>query len=159
MADIERWGNPASYDPVWSKRSQLIAGFLSGCTSVCDLGAGTQTLRPMVKGQYIPVDVVSLGPDTVTVNFDEPWDTQDIPVAEGYAIAGLLEHVRDPLGVIAGLAPLGRVWAVSYMDRVSLHGRPLLKLRELVRACQRAGMKVDRWVDWKGQRVYRMVRC
>lgn len=158
MADIPRWSNPDSYSPVWVERTRIIAGFLRDCESVCDLGAGTQALRPLVRG-YIPVDMVSLGPDTVVVNFDEPWSASDIPNADGYAMAGLLEHLNDPLGLIAKIAPLGRVWAVSYMERRTLHGRALLPINALEKAFSGAGMRIASTATWKGQKVYRLVRC
>lgn len=158
MADIERWGNPASYSPVWTERARIIARYLKDCGSVVDLGAGTQALRPLIAGHYIPVDMVSLGPDTVAVNFDEPWSADQIPVAEGYAMAGLLEHVREPLALIERIAHLGRVWAVSYMDRETLHSKPLLKIKALELAFTKAGMRIDASTVWKGQKVYRLIR-
>lgn len=157
MADVERWGKRESYLPDWLTRAKIIAGFLEDCETVADLGAGTQMLRPLVRG-YVPVDVVSLGPDTVQVDFDKPWSKEDIPSCEGLAIAGLLEHVRDPLGLIRGLSGLGRVWAVSYMDS-RYHRHDLVPLDELTKAFKDAGMVVTRTADWARQKVYRLERA
>lgn len=155
MADTERWGNPRSYLPEWIGRAHIIARYLHGCDPVLDLGAGTQSLRPLVKARYIPADVVSLGPDTLTIDFDGQWSADDLPAVEGVAIAGLLEHVKDPLGVIRKLRGVGKVWAVSYMDSTR-HRHKLVTLRELEQAFADAGKTVQAVERWNGQNVYRL---
>jgi hypothetical protein len=159
MADIERWSKPASYHADWLERAKIIARHLHGCASVLDLGAGTQMLRPLLPGvRYVPVDVVSLGPDTIRVDFDRPWDAGMLPQADGVAIAGLLEHIADPLGTIARLRGIGRVWAVSYMDS-RRHRHALVPLEALEQAFSDAGMRVDKVTQWRGQNVYRLERA
>lgn len=159
MPDLARWSSPESYLPNWIERSAIVGGYLSGCGSVLDMGAGTQTLRQFVTGRYIPLDCVSLSDDAMLVDLDSEWSASDLPEAEGVAMAGLLEHVSDPVAVIRRVAPVGRVWAVSYMDSRRHQGHKLLTLEQLEAEFASAGMRVDQSCDWMGQRVYRLVRC
>lgn len=159
MPDLKRWSAAESYLPQWIERSKIIGGYLAGCGSVLDMGAGTQTLRQFVTGRYIPLDCVSLSDDAMLVDLDSEWSASDLPEAEGVAMAGLLEHVSDPVAVIRRVAPVGRVWAVSYMDSRRHQGYKLLTLEQLEAEFASAGMRVEQSCDWMGQRVYRLVRC
>lgn len=155
MPDLKRWADRKSYLPWWEERAAIIGGYLADCESVLDMGAGTQTLRQHVKG-YIPLDCVAMTTDTVVLNLDSDW--RDLPEADGVAMAGLLEHVSDPVAVIRRVK-VGRVWAVSYMDSRRHQGHKLLTLEQLESEFAAAGMCVDQSCDWMGQRVYRLVRC
>lgn len=156
MPDLKRWADRKSYLPWWEERAAIIGGYLADCESVLDMGAGTQTLRRHVKG-YIPLDCVAMTTDTVVLNLDSDW--RDLPEADGVAMAGLLEHVSDPVAVIRRVAPVGRVWAVSYMDSRRHQGHKLLTLEQLESEFAAAGMCVDQACWWRAQRVYRLVRC
>lgn len=158
MPDLARWSNPESYFPSWSGRSAIVGSFLSDCRTVVDLGAGNQVLRQHISAKYYPVDCVALGPDTILIDFDGEWSIDQIPDCEGVAIAGLLEHIADPLGLIAKIAPIGQVWAVSYMDRDRQIDKSLLPLNKIEKAFQSAGFRIDDKAEWKRQRVYRLVR-
>lgn len=159
MPDLKRWADRKSYLPWWEERAAIIGGYLADCESVLDMGADTQTLRQFVTGRYIPLDCVSLSDDAMLVDLDSEWSASDLPEAEGVAMAGLLEHVSDPVAVIRRVAPVGRVWAVSYMDSRRHQGHKLLTLEQLESEFAAAGMCVDQSCDWMGQRVYRLVRC
>lgn len=105
------------------------------------------------------MDAVSLGPDTVLIDFDMPWSVSDLPQCDGLAIAGLLEHVEDPLALVRKLRGVGEVWAVSYMDSEIHTDKPLVSLERLEAAFGDAGMSVTDSVWWRHQKVYRLIRA
>jgi hypothetical protein len=158
MADIKRWGNPESYHAAWVERARIIAGFLDECHTVLDMGSGPQILRPLIKSAYVPVDVVSLCPDTVVIDLDSDWQPEQLPPADGVAMAGLLEHLQDPEAMIAKIATVGRVWAVSYMDGTKHSSHKLISLARLNRAFATAGMRVTNEAKWNRQAIYRLER-
>jgi hypothetical protein len=158
MADLTRWGNVASYLPEWVGRAQIVGSYLSGCLSVLDVGAGTQTLKRFVRGRYIPVDCVKLTPDVITLDLDSDWTATDLPASDGVAMVGVLEHTKNPVSVIAKMAPIGSVWAVSYMDSKRHKNHKLISLGELEIEFARAGFDVEQSKMWNGQKVYRLVR-
>jgi len=154
MPDLKRWADRKSYLPRWEERAAIIGGYLADCESVLDMGAGTQTLRRHVRG-YIPLDCVAMTADTVVLDLDSDWC--DLPEADGVAMAGLLEHVADPVSVIRRVK-VGRVWAVSYMDSRA-HARKLLTIDELEAEFADAGMRIDDSCNWMAQKVWRLIRC
>jgi hypothetical protein len=156
---LARWSVVENYSPRWSGRASIIARFLNDCATVSDLGAGTQVLRHYIKGKYSPVDFVSLWPDTTIIDFDAAWSIDDLPKSEGLAMAGLLEHLKDPIDTIHRLAPVGKVWAVSYMDRRSHSERGLVSLKTLEQTFHKAGFRVDAVDWWRNQKVYRLIRA
>lgn len=156
--DLERWGNPKSYLPFWVGRAAIIGGYLKGCGSVLDMGAGTQTLRGFITGEYLPVDCVKLSDDVTVIDLDSQWSADDLPQSEGIAMAGLLEHLADPQSVIRRLAKRGRVWAVSYMDAGRHPSHKLLTLEQIEAEFAAAGLAIDARTMWQGQAVYRLVR-
>lgn len=158
MIDVARWGQPSSYSARWIQRAIIISEYLKDCEHVLDLGAGTQILKPLIKSRYTPVDAVSLGPDTILIDFDSNWSASMLPQCDGIAIAGLLEHLADPLDFISRLAPVGDVWAVSYMDSRHHTSHKLITLKRLEKAFNEAGLRVDQRKDWRRQAVYRLVR-
>lgn len=155
MPDLKRWSAAESYLPQWIERSKIIGGYLAGCDSVLDVGAGTQALRRFVSGRYIPLDCVRMSDDAIVMDLDSDWS--DLPEVEGVAMAGILEHVAKPRSVIRKM--VGRVWAVSYMDSCSHTAHELMPLAQLEAEFASAGMRVEQSCDWMGQRVYRLVRC
>lgn len=157
MADIARWSDPKSYSGQWLQRAEIIAGYLSECQSVLDLGAGPQILKPLVKG-YVPVDVVNLGQDTIQIDFDSEWNIQALPNTEGIAISGLLEHIADPLGLINKISGLGQVWAVSYMDKKKHRHQHLVTIEQLEQSFSDAGLKIAKQTVWRNQNVYKLIR-
>lgn len=159
MPDLERWADVRSYLPFWVGRAEIIGEYLAGCDPVLDIGAGTQTLRRFVTGRYVPIDCVRLSDEAILMDLDSNWSAGDLPQADGVAMAGLLEHVGDPLEVIRRMAPVGRVWAVSYMDSQRHQGHRLVTLDRLESAFSEAGMRVERSCWWQAQKVYRLVRC
>lgn len=157
MSDLSRWSKLSSYLPDWSQRSAIIASYLIGCNTIIDLGAGNQVLKPYIKASYIPVDFVSLYPDTIIIDFDSDWEIKSLPKADGIAIAGLLEHIKDPLAFIEKINSIGDVWAVSYMDSAK-HRHSLISLTTLEQSFHEAGMKIDQVKRWNNQNVYRLIR-
>lgn len=157
MADIPRWGNPENYAPSWADRGRIIARYLAGCRRVADFGAGTHALQPLLRAEYVPVDVVSLKPGTVVVDLDGEWQPELLPECDGIAVAGLLEHLRDPARFLWQIAGMGSVWAVSYMDAAK-HRHPLLSASELESCFRAAGMIITEQTRWRHQNVYRLAR-
>ena len=151
MPDLTRWGNPQSYLPRWVERASIVGAYLSECHSVLDIGAGTQSLKGYVKGEYIPVDCVALSSETIILDLDSDWQASMLPYADGVAMAGVLEHVKDPLAVIRKMAPIGTVWAVSYMDSTKHTSHKLLPMKIIEKTFNEAGM-------WRNQKVYRLIR-
>lgn len=158
MPDLARWGDPRNYLTRWVGRASIIGGYLSECHSVLDIGAGTQSLREYVSGKYIPVDCVNLSKETILLDLDSDWEETCLPDSDGVAMAGVLEHVKDPISVIRKLSPIGKVWAVSYMDSRKHTSHNLIPLKRLEAAFNAAGMRVDKHTNWRHQRVYRLVR-
>lgn len=157
MADIERWSKSKSYLAEWQGRAKIIAEYLKECNSVIDMGAGSQMLKPFIKGEYIPVDVVKIKHDTILIDFDTDWDIDILPKSDGIAIAGLLEHIKDPLGFIRKMQPTGKVWAVSYMDSRK-HRHNLVTLEQLENVFIDIGMVIKSKTTWQNQCVYKLVR-
>lgn len=158
MPDLARWGDPKSYLPRWVERATIIGSYLSECHSVLDIGAGTQSLKGHISGKYIPVDCVSLSPETILLDLDSDWDSSILPKSDGVAMSGVLEHVKDPLEVIRKIALVGNVWAVSYMDSKKHPAYDLLTFKQIEAAFSDAFMKINKQTEWRNQRVYRLVR-
>lgn len=93
---VERWSDMEKKEKDgWPDRLEIIAGMLSNCRSVADIGCGLMQLRNALPSgvHYIPIDVVSRGPDTIVVDLN----SQPLPAlnVEGWAIGGVLEYLYD----------------------------------------------------------------
>lgn len=158
MADAQRWGKLENYHADWRERARIAAAYLDGCQSVVDFGAGKQDLRRYIAGHYLAVDFVELMPGTIIADFDQDWSAELVAHCDGVAVLGLLEHIKDPAAFLQKISGIGKVWAVSYMDSRK-HAHPLMPLADLERCFTAAGMRIQRAVTWRHQRVYRLVRC
>ena len=94
MTDLTRWEACARIASPWAPRTAIAAKYIRAGESVCDLGAGDQTLRKMLSARcsYLPVDCVNVHPGTFVVDFNRECR---VPHADVYVALGLLEYLDD----------------------------------------------------------------
>lgn len=156
MPDLSRWSDRNSYSPRWSGRASIVAGYLSDCQSVLDIGAGSQILKQYLACEYFPADCFG---DGILIDLDTDFSPDSFPPCDGVALAGVLEHIADPVKVIASLGSYGRVWAVSYMNRDKHSERGLISFKTLESAFKSAGLMIANTTMWRHQKVYKLVRA
>lgn len=109
---LERWSSFSEKDAKgWPKRSIVLAKMLQDCKAVADVGCGMMKLRDFLPDttQYVPIDVVSRGPDTIVLDLNQ----QSLPAidVDGWVLGGVLEYLFDVPAVMNAVS--GTV-AVSY---------------------------------------------
>lgn len=158
MPDIARWSDLKNYSTRWHSRSQIAGSYLKDCQSVLDIGAGNQSLSSYVKGKYYPVDCVQIYPDTIILDLDTDFDVSTLPISDGVALIGVLEHVNDPLETFAKLSKLGHTWAISYMDKEKHPHINLISLKRLQMAFKEHEFNIVDKELWRNQMIYKLER-
>lgn len=96
----DRW---ATLRVVWPGRAKMAAEELKSCSRVVDIGCGAGSLQAALNTRidYVGVDIVARGPDTLVVDLN----SEDLPEidADAAAILGVLEYVNIPGRVLRQL--------------------------------------------------------
>lgn len=116
--DERRWRNAENFDPNWSARSQLAAGFIdSSVRSVCDIGCGMQSLKQFLRSEvkYLPADLQQWTPDTEVCDINAGiFPRRSILESDQCVALGLIEYLSDPSALFRFIGECRKRFIVSY---------------------------------------------
>lgn len=113
----ERWLSAMDPNPhpLWERRAELAAGYLSDVAGVSDFGCGAMLLERKLSQstQYVPFDIVQrdIRTTVIDLNMVEP---PAVPGVEAAACLGLLEYLHHLQEVLRALRRHYEVAAISY---------------------------------------------
>ncbi|HEY2324859.1 MAG TPA: class I SAM-dependent methyltransferase [Thermoanaerobaculia bacterium] len=128
-SDTRRWSDERELNPQWDERAQIVARHIPTGSRVVDFGAGRRSLERFLDPScvYIPIDLVSRGPDTVVLDLNHrPLPDLGDLHADVAVFAGVLEYVRDVPSLVEWVSRQAPLCLVSYQlapPRIAAGGR------------------------------------
>jgi hypothetical protein len=116
-ADRQRWGDPSSYKPEWSRRANLAAALLPDRVTILEIGVGTGVFRALVNGRtvYMGADLQPL--DSATMMLDVDRDPLPDMRFDYAVLLGVFEYLHQPEAAAEQLCSAADQIVASYCCR------------------------------------------
>ena len=96
LPDRKRWGDPKSYNPLWSDRAEMASGLIPDGASILEIGVGAGDFRNCVQERcsYEGADLAPLEDTTLILNLD----TDPLPNKkyDYVVLLGVIEYLCEP---------------------------------------------------------------
>ncbi|HEY8002896.1 MAG TPA: methyltransferase domain-containing protein [Phenylobacterium sp.] len=150
--DVDRWSKAESFAPEWAVRARLAAQLVPAYARVLDIGAGAMDLeRVLPEGcRYQPCDLVRRDERTIVCDLNRGQFPDGVE-ADVVTMLGVLEYIKEPLGLLRRIRALNLPLVCSYsitdrrpqLDRASQGWINAFDFASLQALMQQAGFRLQ----------------